>query len=147
MAGLGIGLTAQPSTYPGVTATKVAQMMGQDSAVMRQANTDGMKAANRRGLANSSIAIGASQDAMIRAATPIASQDAGIDAQEKATIINAAAQAGDSYNQALAQTLSNDKIPVDARSAVQSSIAGTRQSIEDLMQRVYGMNLNIGSNA
>ena len=40
------------------------------------ARTEGLKAANRRGLMNSSMAIDASQDAILKNVLPIASQDA-----------------------------------------------------------------------
>lgn len=58
------------------TANKLRDMLREDSPLMQQARTDGLKTANSRGLLNSSMAAGASQDAMIRAATPIAQQDA-----------------------------------------------------------------------
>lgn len=55
---------------------QVTGLMSQDSALMRQARTSGLTTANRRGLINSSIAVGASQDAALKYAVPIASQTA-----------------------------------------------------------------------
>ncbi len=52
-------------------------LMSQDSNLMKQARTQGLQQANKRGLLNSSMAVGASQDAMARQALPIAQQDAG----------------------------------------------------------------------
>lgn len=57
-------------------ADKVKELTSQDSPLMQQAKTDALKVANRRGLLNSSMAVGAAQDATVRAALPIASQDA-----------------------------------------------------------------------
>lgn len=59
-------------------ADNVAKITSQDSPLMQQAKTQGLQTANRRGLLNSSIAVGAAQNAVIQAATPIASQDASI---------------------------------------------------------------------
>jgi hypothetical protein len=47
-----------------------------NSPLMQQAQTSAMQQMNRRGLMNSSMAIGAGQDAVIRQALPIAQQDA-----------------------------------------------------------------------
>ncbi|MCL7941225.1 hypothetical protein M8009_13105 [Halomonas sp. ATCH28] len=52
-------------------------LMSQDNNLMKQARTSGLQKANQRGLLNSSMAVGASQDAMIRNAMPMAQQDAG----------------------------------------------------------------------
>jgi hypothetical protein len=57
-------------------ANKVTEIASKDSALNQMARTEGLKAANRRGLLNSSMAIDASQDAVLRSALPIASQDA-----------------------------------------------------------------------
>lgn len=75
---------AMPSIAPGQVddsvVSKVNAIIQQDSQLMKAAKTDALKLANRRGLMNSSIAIGAAQDAVVRAATPLASQDAAQDA-------------------------------------------------------------------
>jgi hypothetical protein len=47
-----------------------------DSPLMKQAQTEGLQQANRRGLLNSSMAVGAAQDSAYRAALPVASQNA-----------------------------------------------------------------------
>lgn len=57
-------------------ATRIAAITAGGSPLMRQAANQGLQVANRRGLGNSSIAAGASQAEVIRAAAPIASQDA-----------------------------------------------------------------------
>lgn len=63
---------AKPDTS---VAGMVKDITSQESPLMQQARTDAAKLANRRGLMNSSIAVGAAQDAVIRSALPIASQD------------------------------------------------------------------------
>lgn len=51
-----------------------ARMAGQDNALMRRAAATGLQTANRRGLGNSSIAVGASQSAVLDQVIPMASQ-------------------------------------------------------------------------
>ena len=57
-------------------ATRVAGLVQKDSPIMQQARAGAARSANRRGLLNSSIAVGAGEDAAIKSALPIASQDA-----------------------------------------------------------------------
>lgn len=57
-------------------ATRVTQITSKDSPLMRQAQGIGLATANRRGLLNSSMAVGAAQASTLAAAVPIASQDA-----------------------------------------------------------------------
>ena len=74
-------LSNQPSGVPrpiideSVTRA-VTQTMAQDSPLMTQARTQGLQQGNRRGLLNSSMAVGAAQDSAYRAALPIAQQEA-----------------------------------------------------------------------
>ena len=60
-----------------MSAYHLNKIIGEDSPLMQQAATTGLKFANKRGLLNTSIAAGATQDAMVRGATPLAQQDAG----------------------------------------------------------------------
>lgn len=55
---------------------QIENIIAKDSPLMQQAQTRAAQAANARGLLNSSIAVGAGQDAVINAALPIAQQDA-----------------------------------------------------------------------
>lgn len=57
-------------------ANKVNEIASKDSPLNQMARTEGLKAANSRGLLNSSMAVGAAQDAVLRNVLPIASQDA-----------------------------------------------------------------------
>jgi len=55
---------------------RIQGLLSKDSPYMKQAETQGLQSANRRGLLNSSIAVGAAQESRVRAALPIASQEA-----------------------------------------------------------------------
>lgn len=57
--------------------TEVARITSQDSPLMQQAKTAGLATAQKRGLLNSSMAVGAAQDSVLKTAVPIASQNAG----------------------------------------------------------------------
>jgi hypothetical protein len=57
-------------------AAQVAALTSADSKLNQMAQTEGLKAANRRGLLNSSMAVGAAQDAVLKNVMPIAAQDA-----------------------------------------------------------------------
>ena len=59
-------------------AERTANLMRSESPLMQLAKTQGLQAANQRGLLNSSLAVQAAQDAMIRQAVPIASQEANL---------------------------------------------------------------------
>lgn len=56
---------------------RLNELTSKDSDYMRQASTQGFQMANRRGLLNSSMAIGAAQAARLDRALPIAQQEAG----------------------------------------------------------------------
>lgn len=66
-------------------AGRVASLTSQDSPLMQQARTRGLQTAASRGLTNSSLAAQAAQEAVIGAATPIASADAGLYQQQSLT--------------------------------------------------------------
>lgn len=75
--------TPMPSIAPAQVndsmADKVAKLTSEDSKLNQMARTEGLKASNARGLLNSSMAVGASQDAVLKNVLPIASQDAAQD--------------------------------------------------------------------
>ena len=129
-------------------AGRVAALTSQDSPMMRQAAAQGLTAANRRGVSNSSIGIGAAQAAVIDRATPIASQDAqqsfGHNLQydqnqqnDKQLAINSQLQANETYTQGIGQTLVNDKIPAATRSAAQSDIAGRYVAVSQSIRKLF----------
>lgn len=73
-----------PNKYGSVNvADRLADITKQSSPLMQQAKTDALKLANSRGLINSSMAVGAAQDATVRSALPIASQDAATALQQR----------------------------------------------------------------
>ena len=145
-------------------ASRVAAISSGNSDLMKAARTQGLQSMQRRGLGNSSMAIGAAQGAALNAATPIASQEAsqiaqknltrmGADAdmektraalaadQQKAILSSVTDLTGQRFN-ALSNTLSNDKIPATTRSAVQSSINAQYQQAIDQLQNLYGISLS-----
>ena len=90
---------------------RVTSMMSKDSPLMRQAETAGLQLANKRGLLNSSMAVGAVQNEGYRAALPIASQEASQAANENMTNLNIASNFGLQENDIRArQQLANDDI-------------------------------------
>jgi hypothetical protein len=61
---------------------RVASISASGSPLMKQAEQTGLNLANKRGMLNSSIAVGAAQGETLKAATPIATADAQIAAQK-----------------------------------------------------------------
>lgn len=80
------GYTPQPyAVTPEQTVQEqVKQIVAKDSPLLRQAEQRALQRMNARGLLNSSIAVGAGQEAVVGAALPIASADAA--AYERAAI-------------------------------------------------------------
>ncbi len=56
-------------------SARLTGLLQEDSPLMQAAKTTGLKMANRRGLLNTSMAVGAAQGEMLKAAVPIASQE------------------------------------------------------------------------
>lgn len=144
-------------------AKRVAAITSGNSDLMKAARTQGLQQSQRRGLGNSSMAIGAAELSALNAATPIASQEAsqvaqrnitgmGITAdaektraalaaeQQKAILSSVTDLTGQRFN-AISNTLNNDKIPAGTRSAVQSSIDGQYNQALDYLQNIYGVSL------
>lgn len=69
---------------------RVASITGKDSPLMQLASTRAKQSANKLGMRNSSLAVGAGQRAVLDAATPIASADASLFQQQ--TLANQAAR-------------------------------------------------------
>lgn len=57
-------------------SNRMTGLLDKNNDYMKQAETQGLKAANRRGLLNSSMAVGAAQESRVAAALPIAQQEA-----------------------------------------------------------------------
>lgn len=73
-----------PTQIDDSVANNVAKLTSEDSKLNQMARTEGLKAANRRGLLNSSMAVGESTDAVLKNALPIAAQDAQTAANKNA---------------------------------------------------------------
>lgn len=131
---------------------RVAELTSQDSAMMRQAKTAGMQMANKRGVMNSTMGIGAAQGSAIAAATPIASQEsqertqtklgiAQIAANERGSVMDAGVRTTASYNDAVASIMSNTKLSATARQAALASALGTYNQGLASIGQLYGVNV------
>lgn len=131
---------------------------------MRGAISAGMRSANRRGLINSSMGVGAGIAAGLGAITPIASQDAQqaygrrmaavedarardvTDAQvrsnDRASYSQAAGNIASGLQSGIATTLNNDKIPAGTRSQVQADMTALYRSQMNQLAGLYGAQLN-----
>lgn len=141
----------------GDIARRVAALTSKDSALMRTARTSGLQTANRRGVVNSSMAVGAAEQSALGVATPIASQESQQDLQERVNRQNLAAaererilaaqvQAQGNYSSALAQTLANDKIPAGARDSVQRALRDQLYSNVSFIEDLYSVDLAFNGN-
>jgi len=131
---------AQTAVTPGMLASgNLNSIMDPNSPLMVQAATQGNQQSNARGLQNSSIGISAAQDSMLKAAVPIAQQDAqtqaGI-AQTNTGAVNAAGQFGASAANTAAltaQQLASQKAiatqQTDTQKAIATQQAASQQAI------------------
>lgn len=112
-------------------ANRVTDLTKTNTPYMQAARTDAKKEANRRGLLNSSIAAGAGADAAIRAALPIASQDAA-QTHEK----NLSSQGFYQQNRLIASAGMQDRATQAPRLRTQKDIAelnaSTQKQIADM---------------
>jgi hypothetical protein len=88
----GGGLMNPNPVYDDSAASNLAKITSSDSPLMQMAGAAGMASANRRGLLNSTMAVGAAQGEVIKAATPIAIQDATTAGQKNMQNTDVAAQ-------------------------------------------------------
>lgn len=123
------------------TAGQLEAIIDKDSPLMQQAKTKAAQQANARGLMNSSMAVGAAQNAVIEAAAPIANADAALaanraqfNAQNQTQIsgLNATEQ-----NKFLMQGLdNNNKIQLMDLEAKYKNQLQSSQSSQTLYQQV-----------
>lgn len=145
-------------------ASRIAAITSGSSDFMRQARTAGMQSASRRGLGNSSMAVGAAQGAAIDRAAPIAGQEAGqihqrnlteqnfrnqtdLDAMryaaaEREMIARGIIDLNSQRMSAFASTLNNDRIPAAARAAAQASINDQERDAYMRLQQLYGVQVS-----
>ncbi|WP_337846825.1 hypothetical protein [Sphingomonas sp.] len=127
----------------------------------------GTRSANRRGLMNSSMGIGAAHNAVLGAATPIASQEAqqvatknlafmegknqrdintaNLAAAERERQLAALTNLVTNSQSSIAGTLQNHEIPGATRAAVQQSINDQTAAAIAAMERLYGTRINWGT--
>lgn len=107
---------------------QVADIVGQDSSLMRQAKTSGLQTANARGLLNSTAAIQASQNAVLGAATPIASQTASQINQQNTLVSQQAQETKENAaNRAQTQQLAELNVLTDKQNKAAAMIASMEQ--------------------
>lgn len=104
MKGVGYDPEKRGVTADETVSGQLDKVLAADSPVLQRARAGAMQTANSRGLLNSSMAAGAGEAAVIDAALPIASADAGtynLAARENQSAGNTALQAGaDATNKA-----------------------------------------------
>jgi hypothetical protein len=123
-------------------AKRIAQITSQNTPFMQQARTTGLQQANQRGLSNSSMAVGASQAESMRAAAPIASQEANLAAAAREAQLGAMTNLSGQRMNAIAATMQNPDLPADARIAVLRSYNDQFAQIANYLQNLYGSRLN-----
>ena len=115
---------------------RVAGISAKDSNLNRMAEQEAMKVMNRRGLANTSMAVGAARDAVLKNAIPIASQDAAQAFQGQESALNRAS----TEKLSLAQIASNEGMAaaqraLDERMQKAALDNATQQQIRDIQSR------------
>lgn len=109
---------------------QLANITANGSALNTQAETAAKKAMSGRGLLNSSIAVGAGQEAVLKSALPIAQQDASTYAQTDAA--NAGyANSADQFNAGQKNQLTGQLIGSDTSLAVADKNIASQQLISD----------------
>lgn len=126
---------------------QVEEITGKDSSLMRQAKTSGLQTANERGLLNSSTAIKAAQNAVLGAATPIASQTASqINQNNMLKSQQTQETEQNRLNRAQTEQLAQWNLAADRQSKASAMIA----SMEQLYSNDYNSimsNTNLGDKA
>lgn len=145
-------------------ANRVTGLMSSNSPLMQQARTQGLQAANKRGLLNSSMAVGAAQDSTYKVALPIASQEAqqaaamnqlamenasqeriagmNIASNDREKAASLAAAFENSYGEMWRTVASQPDIPADVRNKYLNHINALRDSNLALVEQMYGINLD-----
>lgn len=127
------GVAAGNGFVPKTTdvAKLTADITGTDSQIMRQARTQGLKAANRQGLLSSSMAVSAAEDSAYAAATPMAQATAGYNSAENLKHLDIDAAAGLQAN----EIASNEKMQLrDIES--KEGLAAAQRGLDLRMQRL-----------
>jgi len=145
-------------------STRVTGLMSQQSPLMEMARTSGLKAANRRGLLNSSMAVGAAENEAYKAAIPIASQEAqqvaqknlqhmttagqkdiaamNIAAHDREKAQAAAAAYNNAYTEAFRTIAQQHELPAHIRDGYLEHLARLNNSNMSLIEQFYNIDLN-----
>ncbi len=134
---------------------QMTRLLSRDNEYMQQAEAQGLKSANRRGLINSTAAVRAVEGERIRAALPIASQDAGqahqtylnrmnVGAQERQAAATLMASFESSYSNTLSNIMNNPDLPASARDKYTKHAGMVRDSNLRLVEQMYGIQLDWG---
>lgn len=136
------GYTSQPTTVAPESTVQhqYDQLRRSDSPLIQQGTTTGTQAGNRRGLLNSSITVGAVEDAIMKNLLPIAQQDAQTHAQAGAATAAAenvsrqfGANAGNSASNLNAQLGTNTNLSnAQASDKAAAELAGAQNSASQL---------------
>ena len=144
---------AAAGTGQGTVAGNVTGLLARESPYMQQATTAGMRAANRRGLANSSMAVGAAEGARIAAAMPIAAQDSAqadtqyraaqtLAAHDREKAASMATAMGNSYSEMFRTIATQGDIPADQRDRYLRHAIALRDDNMRLVQQMYNVGLS-----
>ena len=147
--------------------TRLTGLLKTNSPLMKQARTSGLQAANRRGLLNSSMAVGASQKAMNSVALPVASQEASqthqknvasmdVGSRERIASMNVAAHdrerataaasaMANIYSEGFRTVASQHELPADARNQYLQHFGRVNDSNMALIEQLYGIDLEWAS--
>lgn len=121
------------------TANQLTGLLSKTSPYLTQAKTEALQDVNKRGLLNSSIAIGAAQTARIKEALPIASQDASQIAEKNLSTQNLAenrnlAEQGHGFDVEIENLQAGNRSALSAQEAGQVSALSTQQAGEKQAQ-------------
>ena len=144
-------------------ASRVSDITSSNNPYILAARASGMESANKRGLLNSSMAAGAAEGAAINAALPIASQESqqitshnlahqqggyDMDRQRLVTAsadrnasLSAALETNRMYQAAFSDLANNKDVPAATRDAYIKHLMDTRSTGFDMVQQVYGIDL------
>lgn len=143
---------------------QLGKVTAQGGQLMQQAQTTGMKMANRRGLLNSSMAVEAAQGEAYKAAIPLASQQAqqigqknlqhmqgqtqkdvaamNIAAHDRQYAMGAVTEMEKKYGAMFSEILKNNDLSAAARNKYYQHIQALRQSDLNLVEQIYGIDLD-----
>lgn len=121
-------------------AGRVAQITSSGSPLMQLAQTRGLEQANRSGLRNSSMAVGAAQKSVIDAATPLATTDASLYEQRTKANQDAMNQAGQ-FNSSTRATLGSEGLKLAEGSRQFDTSAGLESRKTDINEAQFGQTI------